>query len=173
MTPSKTIPSALIAAAAALLAVAGAGPALAQAKTSGWTFNPNAPLEVSQAEELAADLQTCSGTLNGNVEINQDRVRLRARTMTTQQAKRGGSCGAINRVEAQGDVFYVTPNERVRADRAVYDVRADTVTFTGGVIVVRDQNVSSSDKLVINLRTNNFSLTGGVHAVLYPESSGQ
>lgn len=167
MTPSKASLSLLIATAA----MAWAPCALAQAPA--WTFNPNAPLDVSAPEQAAFDQQTCRGELRGNVEINQDRVRLRARTMTTQATKRGSSCDGITRVEADGEVFYVTPSERVRADHAVYDLRADTVTFTGGVIVVRGENVTSSDRLVINLRTNDFTLGGGVRAVLYPERSGQ
>ena len=163
MTPSKARLPLLIAAALA------ATPALAQ----DWTFNPNAPLDLSQAEQAAFNQQDCTGELRGNVEINQDRARIRAQTMTTQATKRGSSCGGIIRVEAKGEVFYVTPNERVRADRAVYDLRADTVTFTGGVIVVRGDNVTSSDRLVINLRTNDFTLGGGVRAILYPDRTGQ
>lgn len=165
MTLKTAALSVLIAAAV----VGTAAPALAQE----WTFNPNAPLDVSAPEQAAFDQQNCTGELRGNVEINQDRVRLRARTMKTQATKRGGSCDGITRVEADGEVFYVTPNERVRADHAVYDLRADTVTFTGGVIVVRGDNVTSSDRLVVNLRTNDFTLGGGVRAVLYPERSSQ
>jgi lipopolysaccharide export system protein LptA len=162
----KAILSAVTAAALA----AAVAPAMAQ---SEWTFNPNAALDVT-SEEQRLNAQTCTVALSGNVEIMQDRIRLRARMMNGYSERRGGDCGdSMTRVEADGDVYYVTPNESVRADHAVYNLANNTATFTGGVIVVRGQNVAAADKLVINLATNDFTLSGHTRSILYPERSGQ
>ena len=159
MTPTK--------ATIAVLMIAGlcatAAPAMAQA-----VLDPNAPLDISAPEQGEYKTQTCTLELKGDVSITQDRIRLLAGTITTYQARRGGDCGAWTRLEAVRDVYYVTPNERVRADRAVYDVSGKTVTFTGGVVVVRGQDVAATDKLVINLATNDFTMTGAVRSVIYP-----
>lgn len=167
MTPTKPLLSVLIAAGLA----AAASPAFAQQRS----FDPNAPLDIATQEQLAFDAQACTAKLTGDFQITQDRMRLLGRSLTARSPKRGGECRNtdINRVEVDQNVFYVTPTERVRADHAVYDLQTDTVTFTGGVIVVRGENVSASERLVINLRTNDFTLSGGVRAVLYPDRTAQ
>lgn len=159
---------ALLSALLAATTLATAAPALAQ-----WVANPNAPVSVGAEEQGAFDTQTCTSQWKGNVEVTQDRIRLRAQSLTTHHAKRGGSCGDIQKLDADRDVYYVTPNESVRADRAVYNLADDTVTFTGGVIVVRGQNVATSQRLVINLKNNDASLNGRVRGVFYPDRSGQ
>jgi lipopolysaccharide export system protein LptA len=163
MTPTKAILTVLI-----VGLCATAAPAMAQA-----VLDPNAPLDISAPEQSEYRTDTCTLELKGNVSITQDRVRLLAGTITTSQAKRAGNCGAWTRLEAVRDVYYVTPNEKVRADRAVYDVSGKTVTFTGGVIVVRGQDVAATDKLVINLRTNDFTMTGAVRSIIYPDRTAQ
>ena len=164
MTPTKATLAALT---AGLCAIAAA-PAMAQA-----VLDPNAPLDISAPEQSEYRMQTCTLELKGNVSITQDRIRLLAGTITTYQAKRGGDCGAWTRLEAVRDVYYVTPSERVRADRAVYDVTGRTVTFTGGVVVVRGQDVAATEKLVIDLRTNDFTMTGGSRSIIYPGRTAQ
>jgi lipopolysaccharide export system protein LptA len=163
MTPTKATLAVLIAS-----LCAAAAPAMAQA-----VLDPNAPLDISAPEQSEYKTQTCTLELKGNVSITQDRIRLLAGTITTYQAKRGDNCGAWTRLEAVRDVYYVTPDERVRADRAVYDIAGKTVTFTGGVIVVRGQDVAATDKLVINLRTNDFAMTGATRSIIYPERTTQ
>jgi lipopolysaccharide export system protein LptA len=61
--------------------------------------------------------------------------------------------GNIKQMIAEGHVFYVTQNETARADRMVYDAPPDTITLTGGVIVVQGKNVLRGDKMVIDRKT--------------------
>ena len=161
MTP-KALLSGLIVASLA----GAASPALAQ-----WRVDPSAPLDISAPEQGEYKTATCTLDLRGGVQITQGRVRLIGQTITANQAKRGSSCGAWTRLVAERDVYYVTPDERVRADRAVYDFPNETVTFTGGVILVRGQDVATADRVVVDLRTNDFTLSGKVKSVIYPESS--
>lgn len=145
-----------------------AGPATAQ-----WTHDTRAPVLVDFRGETVSSAQTCRSDASGDLEITQDQMRLRAKTMVVHQAGRPGSCGEVIRAEADRDVLYVTPNERVRADHADYDFVNDTLTFTGGVVVVRGQDVAATERLVINVKTNATRMSGGVKAVIYQERAGQ
>jgi len=155
-------------AAAALCAAPGA--LMAQS-----ALNADAPLDVS-ADEQGISRQACRLDFRGNVEVLQDRTRLRAQSVTTYQAKRGDACGGTDRLEAQGDVFYVTPEQSIHARRADYDFNAETVTFTGEVIVVQGQNVIRGERLVIRTRTGEATMSSGgatrVRGVFFPTAAG-
>ena len=154
------------------LAAAGlvsAAPALAQT-----ALEPNGPVDLGYEGDGVFNPNTCSWEAVGNVRVTQNRIRLIAQRMVVRSPRRGGECGSgIVHVQADGDVYYVTPTESIRADHAVYDLPNDTVTFTGGVIVVRGKNVSTAGRVVINVKTNATTMSGGTRAILYPESSGQ
>lgn len=139
-------------------------------------LNADAPLDVS-ADEQGISRQACRLDFRGNVEVLQDRTRLRAQSVTTYQAKRGENCGGTDRLEAQGDVFYITPEQSIHAARADYDFNAETVTFSGEVIVVQGQNVVRGERLVIKTRTGEATMTSGgqtrVRGVFFPNSAGR
>ena len=85
-----------------------------------------------------------------------------------------------HRVEAEGEVFYVTPKQTVRGDRATYDYASNTIVVTGNVIAIQGQDVARGDRMVVNTKTNDVrmeSSTKGagkknrVRAVVYPSTS--
>jgi lipopolysaccharide export system protein LptA len=51
----------------------------------------------------------------------------------------------------------VTQNETARSERMVYDAEPDTITLTGGVVVVQGKNVLRGDKMVIDRKTGRTS----------------
>lgn len=63
------------------------------------------------------------------------------------------STGSIKQMIAEGHAFYVTQNETARSERMVYDAAPDTITLTGGVVVVQGKNVLRGDKMVIDRKT--------------------
>jgi lipopolysaccharide export system protein LptA len=63
------------------------------------------------------------------------------------------SINGVKQMVAEGHVFYVTQNETARGDRGVYDAEPDTITMTGGVIVVQGKNVLRGDKMIIDRKT--------------------
>jgi lipopolysaccharide export system protein LptA len=63
------------------------------------------------------------------------------------------SLNGVKQMVAEGHVFYVTQNETARGNRGVYDAEPDTITLSGGVIVVQGKNVMRGDKMVINRKT--------------------
>ena len=148
---------------AALAAALLAGPAAAQLAT-----NSNAPVDIT-ADELEVQNKACVSTWRGKAEALQGEARLRAdlirATFATKAGSGGatgsGACGDLIKMDAEGNVYYVTSkNQRVRGDVGVYDAQNETVTLTGDVVAVQDQNVLRGSRMVFK---------GGVKTRLEPK----
>ena len=118
-------------AAVAALALGLAGPAAAQIAGGS-----DAPVDIT-ADALEVVNNQCMSIWSGSAEALQDRTRLRADTIKTYSKKAPGkangqgACGALDRMEAIGNVYYVTPQQKVRGDNAVYDVGAERIDDGG------------------------------------------
>ncbi|WP_334161469.1 LptA/OstA family protein [Phenylobacterium sp.] len=165
--------STITAAALALAAV----PAVAQLAQ-----DTSAPVDIT-ADELEVINTECVSIWRGSAEALQADARLRANVLTARFQTRGattagaGDCGDLVRMEAQGQVYYATPQQRVRADNAVYEATGETLTMTGDVVAVQGQNVLRGTRMVINTRTGQGTMqgaatgrnqTGRVRGVFYP-----
>ena len=161
-------------AAAAALALGLAGQAHAQISTQG------GPVLVS-ADTWRADSNTHTSYYDGRVEVTQGDSRLRAdHIVVVQQAvTRSGSqgWGDVISITANGNVYYVTPDETAKSDNAVYTKSDDTMVITGDVILQQDQNVMTCTRLVaqIGAGLTNCDAQGGktngrVKGVFYPDS---
>jgi len=174
----------------AVMALAIASPASAQLSQ-----NSDAPVDIS-ADQLEVVNNQCLATYRGAAEAMQDTARLRAEVLKifykTRQAPSGpqtsaaqaagatgamgGKCDSVlDRMEATGTVYYVTPQQRVRGDAAVYEAGSDTLTLTGDVIAIQGQNVLRGSKLVIRISTGDAQMQSGgkgkggrVRTVIYP-----
>ena len=71
----------------------------------------------------------------------------------------GGDWGDVERMVADGHVFYFAADKTARGDHAVYEAAQDLITMTGNVVVVQGKNVAKGDKLVIEVKTNHAVLT--------------
>jgi lipopolysaccharide export system protein LptA len=166
----------LAAAAAAALLAAPAAAQLAQ--------NSDAPVDLT-ADELEVLNAQCLSIWRGSAEALQDQSRLRADVLKTffQVTGSTGStasanCGDLLRIEAEGNVFYVTPDQRVRGRNAVYDAVSETITVTGDVVAAQGQNVLRGERLVISVKTGQAQMhtdvkgrgkPGRVRGVFYPD----
>jgi lipopolysaccharide export system protein LptA len=142
----------LIAAGAFLLSAFAAAPAHAQLSEGGGPVS----YEANNLEYFDAERRL---VLTGDVDIVQNDARLRADriTLTFTQSSSGQTnaqglgSGDIERMIAEGEVYYVRPAQSARGNRAVYDVHADNVTFTGNVVVASDENVIRGETLVLDI----------------------
>jgi lipopolysaccharide export system protein LptA len=143
-----------IAAGALVLAAFTATPAHAQLSEGGGPVSYSANnLEYFDSERRLV--------LVGDVDIVQNDARLRADRITlffsessggaTAGGQQGLGSGDIERMIAEGEVFYIRPAQDARGDRAVYDVRQDSVTFSGNVIVMSEENVIRGETLVLHI----------------------
>jgi len=161
---SRTLPAMTVA------LVLASGISAASLAQSQYKLDPGAPMKF-ESDKTKIDPNTCLQTLSGRADFTQDRVRLRADQVIATQAKDRGRCGDVTRLEARGNVFFVTPERTVRADSAVYEDGGNQVTFSGGVVTVQGKNVSVADRIVYNTETDATEMTGHVQTVYYPEQS--
>lgn len=139
-------------AAGAIAALAFAAPAHAQLSESGGPVSYSADnLEYFDGERRLL--------LTGDVDIVQNDARLRADQITlyfsgsTAGSNQQGGLGSgdIERMIAEGEVYYVRPAQSARGNRAVYEVSQDSVTFSGNVVVASDENVIRGETLVLHI----------------------
>lgn len=172
---------------ASILSLAAAGGALGQARTGGPFGTGNSPIDISADELEVLDAQN-RAVWRGNVEAVQGANRMRAPVLNIYYASRGSGGqavpgapgGEIQRMEAEGPVYYVTPTQNARGDRAIYEAASNTITMTGNVVLIQDKNVVQGDRLVIDTRTNHATLVsnargrgaqGRVRGVFYPSQA--
>lgn len=163
-------------------------PATAQLAT-----NSKGPLDIT-ADQLETANASCQAVWRGNAEALQDSARLRADVLKIFNKKApakakglnsskgvGDACGDMDRMEAEGSVFYVTSKgEKVRANKGVYEAGSTTITMSGDVVAVQGQNVMRGDRMVFNTDTGEGRMEGGgtgpgaknrPRAVYYPSRS--
>ena len=146
---------------ATLAAFVLGGPAAAQIAT-----NSRAPVDVT-ADELEV-VNNCEAVWRGSAEALQETSRLRADVLKIIRKSTPGkagsqaqACGDMDRMEAQGSVYYVTPDQKVRANSAVYEAGSTTITMSGDVIAIQGQNVLRGDRMVFNTQTGAGQMQGG------------
>jgi len=110
-------------------------------------------------------------TLRGRAELIQGQNRLRADRVS------GLSQTGESRIEATGNVYFVTPEQTIRGDSAVYTTADDMIVVTGDVILTQGQNVLTGSRLTYNVRTQTARIEAGgqggrIRGVFYPQSSG-
>ena len=113
--------------------------------------------------------------LRGRAEATQGGNRFRADTLTLVS----GDGGALERAEAAGTVYFVTPDQSMRGDRAVYNRGSGEIVVTGDVILTQGRNVLTGSRLVYNINTETARMDGAprggagsrVQGVFYPSGN--
>lgn len=153
-----------------------AGPALAQT-SSGLAISHDKPVEIT-SDTLEVFQPQKKAIFTGNVVAVQGDINMKAARMVVfyrDEASAGGAGGdaaaaaastgqGIYRIEADGEVFFATPQETAQGDNAIYDVDADTIDLLGNVLLTREKNVLKGTRLNYNLATGRSVLTGGAAA---------
>lgn len=126
--------------------------------------NSNAPLDGSSDEvEYLGNVTIFSG----QVDIRQADTRILSDVMKVYGAKnqvstnQSGVFNDVERIEAIGNFYYITPEQEVRGERGVYVQATDTFTVTGDVVLLQgEENIVTGDKLIYNLTTNEAKVVG-------------
>lgn len=147
---------------AALICVLSAMPSLAHAQ---FAANSNAPITGSSD---SVDYQRDVSIFSGQVDIRQADVRILSDVMKVYSGNSGANTagggeafGNVERIEAVGNFFYITPEQEVKGNQGVYERSKDSFTVTGNVILLQGgDNVVTGDRLVYNLTNNQATVTG-------------
>ena len=151
---------------AASVALAGAG----QAQIG----RGDAPVEITSAEGVYLQNEgrfVYTGTVvaaQADSRIATDRLTV---TCTRVPAAAGSNaepaCDAMEKMIAEGNVYYTAPEVKIRGDRAEYDYPTDTITITGDVILSRGaEGVVRGTSVVYNVAQGRTTITAGTGRVL-------
>jgi lipopolysaccharide export system protein LptA len=157
MTGMKSL--GLASAAAVILAIAAAQPAVGQEAASALRgHNTNAPVDVA-ADRIEVQDRADRAIFAGNVVARQAELTLSAARVTVAYSSSGGI--EIQRIDASGGVTVRSPSETARGQFAIYDLRNRLITLLGNVTLVRGDSQVRGGRLVLDLRTGRAVMDGG------------
>jgi lipopolysaccharide export system protein LptA len=125
-----------------------------------------ATLEVREKEQQA--------TFTGDVHVVQGDTELRCKVLvifydeepgSTKVAKAGeatsGGQREIRRIDAKGGVTVTQKDQNAIGDTATFDMKANTVTLIGNVVVTKNSDVIRGPRLVVDLTTGVSKMDAG------------
>ena len=156
----------------ALTLAAGAQPAQQPSNAmQGIQLNRDQPVKI-ESDALEVRDKSRQATFMGNVKLTQGETTLQCRTLVIfyednsapagapkksapATAQKGGAPGSqqIKRAEAKGDVLVTQKDQTAKGDNGIFDVKSNTVTLTGNVVVTQGTNVLRGERMVVNLET--------------------
>jgi lipopolysaccharide export system protein LptA len=142
------------------------------APLQGFSRNRKDPVKI-EANALEVRDRDKTAIFMGNVLVVQGETTLRCSELkvfyegdtltgqTQKSAAAGTSAQRIRRLEALGGVIITAKEQKATGDSGVYDLRANTMTLNGNVVVTQGQNVMQGDRLVVELATGTSRLEAG------------
>jgi lipopolysaccharide export system protein LptA len=115
-------------------------------------------------------------TFSGDVRVKQGDTGLRSKTLMVfyegNEASTGGKSmpaaqpgpggeQKIKRLEAHGSVVVTQKEQTATGDLGIFDMKANTVTLTGNVMMTQGKNVLRGDKLVVDLTSGVSKVESG------------
>jgi len=133
-------------------------------------------------------------TFSGNVKVTQGDTGMRCKALlvfyeqggedgaqgkTLQAATPGpGGQQKIKRLEARGGVVVTQKEQTATGELGIFDMKTNTVTLTGNVIMTQGQNVLRGERLVVDLTSGVSRVESGkngqgrVQGLFLPGSAG-
>jgi len=133
----------------------------------GFSENRDQPVHIEAATLEVRDKQK-EATFSGDVRVKQGDTAMRckslvvfyegspgasaepAQAMTAAKPGPGGE-QRIKRLEARGGVVVTQKEQTASGDLGIFDMKTNTVTLTGNVIMTQGKNVLRGDRLVVDL----------------------
>lgn len=194
-------------AAAAVFAVlsfaAGFGHAQAQSQQQnkgppnalqGFSQNRDEPVHIESNTLEVRDKEKVA-TFSGDVRVKQGDTGMRSQALVVFYEQEGGSPSGgkpmqaatpgpggnqkIRRLEARGDVVVTQKDQTATGETGIFDMRSNTVTLNGNVVMTQGKNVLRGDKLVVDLTSGVSRVESGknsrgrVQGLFLPSSGGE
>jgi len=147
--------------------------------------NRDQPVKI-QAATLEVRDKNKKAIFSGNVHVIQGETDLRCNVLIVyydkapDKSKSTGASSAggeqqIRRMEATGNVVVTQKDQRATGDRGNFDMRTNTVTLIGNVVVAMGKDVLRGERLLVNLTTgvSRMEAGGGQVEGLFQSKSGQ
>jgi lipopolysaccharide export system protein LptA len=139
----------------------------------GFSKNKDEPVQIEAASLEVRDKDKVA-TFSGNVHVIQGDTDLRSKTLVVfyegDDAGKGGIKAAqpgpggssqIKRLEANGSVLVSQKDQTATGDKGVFDMKTNTITLMGNVVVSQGQNVLRGERLVVDRVTGVSRMEGG------------
>jgi lipopolysaccharide export system protein LptA len=139
----------------------------------GFSKNKDEPVQIEAASLEVRDKDKVA-TFSGNVHVIQGDTDLRSKTLVVfyegDDAAKGGIKAAqpgpggssqIKRLEANGNVLVTQKDQTATGDKGVFDMKTNTITLIGNVVVSQGQNVLRGERLVVDRGTGVSRMEGG------------
>lgn len=137
----------------------------------GKSHDASAPVEIT-SDSLQLDQAGGTALFQGTVRVGQGPLRLAADQVRVFYAQgTGGAQGAVDRMEAEGNVTLSNGTEAAQASRAVYQIASGQVRMEGDVVLTQGQNALSSQNLDIDLNRGTARLDGRVRTIFTPNAT--
>jgi lipopolysaccharide export system protein LptA len=131
----------------------------------GFSQNRGQPVQIEAASLEVRDKDKIA-TFTGNVKVVQGDTTMRCKSLvvfyegggqggTAMKAAAPGPGGSssISRLEARGGVTVNQKDQTATGDSGLFDMKSNTVTLQGNVLVSQGQNVLRGERLVVDLTT--------------------
>jgi lipopolysaccharide export system protein LptA len=157
--------------------IAAGAPAVAQRSSGprnavqGFSENRDKPVKIRAASLIVRDKDKIA-TFSGDVHVTQGDTELFCKSLVvyyeadalngpprTEPAQE--SRQEIRRMDAKGGIRVVRKDQVTTADSGIFDIRANTVTLVGNVVVTRGQDVVRGPRLVVDLNSGVSRMEAG------------
>ena len=130
----------------------------------GFSQNRDEPVKI-RAASLEVREKDKQATFTGDVHVLQGDTEMRCKLLTvfyeedtgTRNVKAAepgpGGDKQIKRIEAKGSVVVVQKDQNAAGDAAIFNMRENTVTLIGNVVVTRGADILRGQRLVVDLTT--------------------
>ena len=148
----------------------------------GFSKNRDQPVKIASASLEVRDKDKVA-TFSGDVHVSQGDTTLKCKTLlvyyddhgrsaTLKAAEPGpGGQQQISRLEAKGGVTVNQKDQTATGSTGVFDMKANTVTLSGNVVVTQGQNVLRGERLIVDLTSGVSRVEGGrVQGLFLPHS---
>ncbi len=160
----------------------------------GFSKNRDQPVHIQAAKLEVRDKQQVA-TFSGDVRVkqgdtdmrcrilkvyyerNKDDAKTKAKSIKAATPGPGGE-QSIRRLEAIGNVVVTQKDQTASGKLGIFDMKSNTVTLTGNVVMTQGQNVLRGDKLVVNLTSGVSRVESGkgghgrVEGLFMPSGNG-
>jgi lipopolysaccharide export system protein LptA len=138
----------------------------------GFSQNRDEPVKI-RAASLEIREKDKVATFTGDVYVLQGDTEMRCKVlvvsyeaetgtrMANAAAQAPGGDRQIRLIEAKGDVVVVQKDQNATGDAATFNMRENTVTLVGNVVVTRASDVLRGQRLVVDLTTGVSKMDGG------------
>jgi len=141
----------------------------------GFSATDDKPVNI-RSDSIEVHQEQQKAIFSGHVVAVQGDSTLRAPTLVVFYEQTGQTAasvnaspgGAIKRLEAYGGVTIISKDQRATGGRAVFDMKANTATLYGHVVMIQGDNVVRGSTLVVNLTTGLARVLGGTTGRLVP-----